>query len=502
MTTAQLLTVQGVSKSFPGVQALKDVKLDLNSGEVLALVGENGAGKSTLMKVLSGIYKRDEGIIKLNNKEINVDGPLQAQKLGIAIIHQEMNLMPHLTVAQNILIGREPRKWFGIANDDKELNRRAKILLDQLNLSLEPTQVVGKLTVAKQQMVEIAKALSYDSKIIIMDEPTSALTQSETEVLFKIINDLRKSGKGIIYISHRMEELTKISDRITVFRDGHYIDTLITKDTQISKIISLMIGREVAQDLRPENVKKFSDDEIALEVKGLSTKNLLKDVSFQLHKGEILGFAGLMGAGRTELSLAIVGKDQITEGQIIVKGKNVKINNPADAVNNGIGYLSEDRKRFGVLLNQDVKFNIVLSNLRKITSKFGFVNNNQAKLSSTSTVKNLSIRTPSIDQMVKNLSGGNQQKVVIGKWLTRETDVLIFDEPTRGIDVGAKDEVYKLLQELASQGKSIIMISSELPEILRMSDRILVMCEGRVTGVLSNKEADQNLIMQYATKYR
>ena len=502
MTTAQLLTVEGVSKSFPGVQALKDVQLNLNSGEVLALVGENGAGKSTLMKVLSGIYKRDEGIIKLNNKEINVEGPLQAQKLGIAIIHQEMNLMPHLTVAQNILIGREPRKWFGIACDDKELNRRAKILLDELSLSLEPTQVVGNLTVAKQQMVEIAKALSYDSKIIIMDEPTSALTQAETEVLFKIINNLRKSGKGIIYISHRMEELTKISDRITVFRDGKYIDTLVTKDTQISKIISLMIGREVAQDLRPETARKFSDKDIALEVKGLSTKNLLKDISFQLHKGEILGFAGLMGAGRTELALAIVGKDQITEGEVIVDGKKVKINNPSDAVNHGIGYLSEDRKRFGVLLNQDVKFNIVLSNLRKITSKFGFVNNSQSRVSSTSAVKNLSIRTPSIDQMVKNLSGGNQQKVVIGKWLTRETDVLIFDEPTRGIDVGAKDEIYKLLQELASQGKSIIMISSELPEILRMSDRILVMCEGRVTGILSNKEADQNLIMQYATKYR
>ena len=502
MTTAQLLTVEGVSKSFPGVQALRDVQLNLNSGEVLALVGENGAGKSTLMKVLSGIYKRDQGIIKLNNQEINVDGPLQAQKLGIAIIHQEMNLMPHLTIAQNILIGREPRKWFGIASDDRELNRRARILLDQLNLNLEPTQIVGKLTVAKQQMVEIAKALSYESKIIIMDEPTSALTQSETEVLFKIIDNLRKSGKGVIYISHRMEELTKISDRITVFRDGNYIDTLITKDTKISKIISLMIGREVAQDLRPERVRKFSDKDIALEVKGLSTKNLLKDVSFQLHKGEILGFAGLMGAGRTELALAIVGKDQITEGQIIVDGKNVKINNPSDAVNNGIGYLSEDRKRFGVLLNQDVKFNLVLSNLRKLTGKFGFVNSNKSKLSSTDTVKNLSIRTPSIDQMVKNLSGGNQQKVVIGKWLTRETDILIFDEPTRGIDVGAKDEVYKLLQELANQGKSIIMISSELPEILRMSDRILVMCEGRVTGILSNKEADQNLIMQYATKYR
>lgn len=502
MTTVQLLSVEGVSKSFPGVQALKDVQLNLNSGEVLALVGENGAGKSTLMKVLSGIYKRDAGVIKLKNQMIEVDSPLQAQKLGIAIIHQEMNLMPHLTVAQNILIGREPRKFFGIATDDKELNRQAKILLDQLQLNLEPTLVVGKLTVAKQQMVEIAKALSYDSQIIIMDEPTSALTQSETDVLFKIIDNLRKSGKGIIYISHRMEELTKISDRITVFRDGQYIDTLITKDTKIAKIISLMIGREVAQDIRPDQEKEFSSSEVALEIKGLSTKTLLKDISFQLRKGEILGFAGLMGAGRTELALAIVGKDQISAGEILVKGKKVKINNPADAVANGIGYLSEDRKRFGVLLNQDVKFNLVLSNLRRLTSKTGFVNGSKSKGLSNEAVKNLTIRTPTIDQMVKNLSGGNQQKVVIGKWLTRETDILIFDEPTRGIDVGAKDEVYKLLGELSKAGKSIIMISSELPEVLRMSDRILVMCEGRVTGILSNKEADQNLIMQYATKYR
>jgi ribose transport system ATP-binding protein len=299
-----------------------------------------------------------------------------------------------------------------------------------------------------------------------------------------------------------MEELTKISDRITVFRDGQYIDTLITKDTKIAKIISLMIGREVAQDIRPDQTKKFSDSEVALEIKGLSTKNLLKDISFQLRKGEILGFAGLMGAGRTELALAIVGKDQISTGEIIIKGKKVKINNPAAAVANGIGYLSEDRKRYGVLLNQDVKFNLVLSNLRRLTSKIGFVNTSKSKGLSNDAVKNLIIRTPSINQMVKNLSGGNQQKVVIGKWLTRETDILIFDEPTRGIDVGAKDEVYKLIGELAKAGKSIIMISSELPEVLRMSDRILVMCEGRVTGILTNKEADQNLIMQYATKYR
>lgn len=502
MANSQLLSVQDVSKSFPGVQALEKVQLELNSGEVLALVGENGAGKSTLMKVLSGIYKRDNGVIKLNNQPIEVDGPLAAQKLGISIIHQEMNLMPHLTVAQNILIGREPRKWFGIATDDRELNKQVQVLLDELSLNLKPTELVGKLTVAKQQMVEIAKALSYESKIIIMDEPTSALTSAETEILFKIIENLKKSGKGIIYISHRMEELTKISDRITVFRDGKYIDTLTTKNTTISKIISLMIGREVAQDLRPDLNSKSVNNSIALEVRGLSTKNLLKDISLQLKKGEILGLAGLMGSGRTELALAIVGKDQITAGEILVNGKKVKINNPADAVSNGIGYLSEDRKRFGVLLNQDLKFNLVLSNLKKLTSKLGFVNTSKSKSISSGAVKDLSIRTPSIDQLVKNLSGGNQQKVVIGKWLTRETDILIFDEPTRGIDVGAKDEVYKLLGDLSKQGKSIIMISSELPEILRMSDRIMVMCEGRVTGVLENKDADQNLIMQLATKYR
>jgi ribose transport system ATP-binding protein len=354
--------------------------------------------------------------------------------------------------------------------------------------------------VSEQQLVEIARSLSRKARIIIMDEPTSSLTPTETSALFVIIENLKKAGKGVIYISHRLEELGKISDRITVFRDGQYIDTLKTKDTTIEKIISLMIGREVHVDLRPE--ANTSTSEVVLKVEGLSSKRLLKDVSFDLKRGEILGFAGLMGAGRTEVALALVGKDPITAGKVEVNGKVVKINNPADGVALGIGYLSEDRKRYGLLLGQNVDFNIILSSVKRYSTALGFFKKAESKKVSEAAVKTLSIRTPSVNQTAKNLSGGNQQKVVIAKWLTRECDILIFDEPTRGIDVGAKEEIYKLLRELAAQGKSIIMISSELPEVLRLSDRIVVMCEGRVTGIIDNKEADQNVIMQYATKYR
>ncbi len=500
MSDEQLLLVEGVSKGFPGVQALQNVRFDLNVGEVHALVGENGAGKSTLMKVLSGIYKKDSGTIKFKGENVEVAGPLEAQHLGISIIHQEINLMPDLTVAQNIFIGREPKSFGKLFLNEHKLNKDAQELLDTLKLPLNPTQIVGELTVAKQQMVEIAKAISYNSRVIIMDEPTSSLTPTETSALFVIIENLKKSGKGVIYISHRLEELGKISDRITVFRDGQYIDTLKTKDTTIEKIISLMIGRDVHVDLRPET--NTSTPEVVLKVEGLSSKRLLKDVSFDLKRGEILGFAGLMGAGRTEVALALIGKDPITAGKVEVNGKIVKIGNPADGVALGIGYLSEDRKRFGLLLGQNVDFNIILSSVKRYSTSLGFFKSGDSKKVSEAAVKTLSIRTPSINQTAKNLSGGNQQKVVIAKWLTRECDILIFDEPTRGIDVGAKEEIYKLLRELAAQGKSIIMISSELPEVLRLSDRIVVMCEGRVTGIIDNKEADQNVIMQYATKYR
>jgi ribose transport system ATP-binding protein len=500
MAQPPLLEVSGVSKGFPGVQALEDVHFELNAGEVHALVGENGAGKSTLMKILSGIYKRDTGVVKLNGAEVEVSDPYHAQMSGISIIHQEMNLMPHLTVAQNILIGREPKiaKFF---LSERELNKKAQALLDELGLALNTKEVVENLTVAKQQMVEIAKALSYNSDIIIMDEPTSALTRAETESLFEIIKNLKDSGKGVIYISHRMEELTQISDRITVLRDGRYIDTLETKSTEIGKIISLMVGREVDHNARPELVKKDGND-IVLKVEGLSTRRLLQNVTFDLRKGEILGFAGLMGAGRTEVALAMIGRDKMQAGKIFIEGKEVKIKNPAQAVAAGIGYLSEDRKRFGLLLAQDVVFNTVLSSVRKFVNSLGVFNKLKAKRQTELSIDSLQIKTPSSSQTVKNLSGGNQQKVVIAKWLTRECDILIFDEPTRGIDVGAKEEIYRLLNDLSRQGKSIIMISSELPEVLRLSDRIVVMCEGRVTGVLDNGDANQENIMQLATKFR
>jgi ribose transport system ATP-binding protein len=500
MATTQLLSLTGVSKEFPGVKALNNVRFDLNEGEVHAIVGENGAGKSTLMKILSGIYKKDTGDIVYKGNHVNVSSPLEAQKLGISIIHQELNLMPDLTVAQNIFIGREDRRKGRVFLDNAKLNKAAKELLDELELVLDPKQIVGELTIAKQQMVEIAKAVSYRGQVIIMDEPTSSLTPSETEALFKIIRTLKAAGKGVVYISHRLEELSKITDRITVIRDGEYVKTLTTIETSIPEVISLMVGRKVDQDQRPE--ARPLSNEVVLKVEGISDLNLLRDVSFDLRKGEILGFAGLMGAGRTELARALIGADPKTAGKIFLHGNEIKIKNPSDAVKAGIGYLSEDRKKYGLLLIQNITFNVILSSIPSFSNKFGFLKTKPAGSIVRDVIKKLSIRTPSENQYVKNLSGGNQQKVVIAKWLTRDCEILIFDEPTRGIDVGAKDEIYKLLTKLASEGKAIIMISSELPEILRMSDRIAVMCEGKLTGIIDNKDADQNKIMQYATKFR
>lgn len=499
MSSVQLLSVTEVSKEFPGVKALNNVHFDLNEGEVHAIVGENGAGKSTLMKILSGIYKKDTGDIKYRGQSVNIPNPFEAQKLGISIIHQELNLMPDLTVAENIFIGREDRFPGGIFVNNKKLISATIELLNELELNLNPNDLVGELTIAKQQMVEIAKAVSYRGSVIIMDEPTSSLTPSETEALFKIIRSLKNVGKGVVYISHRLEELEKITDRITVLRDGEYVQTLKTTETDIPEVISLMVGRKVAQDQRPEN--RNISDEVVLRVEGLSDSHLLHDISFDLRKGEILGFAGLMGAGRTELARAIMGADPKTSGKIILHGKEVRIKQPSDAVAVGIGYLSEDRKRFGLLLNQDVTFNIILSSIPRFANKFGFLKVKSAASIARGAISQLRVRTPSERQFLKNLSGGNQQKVVIAKWLTRDCDVLIFDEPTRGIDVGAKDEIYRLLTKLAEEGKSIIMISSELPEILRMSDRIAVMCDGRLTGILENKDANQNNIMELATKF-
>ena len=489
--------MSGISKSFPGVQALKDVQFELSRGEVLALVGENGAGKSSLMKILSGIYSKDAGTIVLEGEEVDIDSPKTAQALGISIIHQEMNLMPHLTIAQNIFIGREPRG--GLFLRERALNKQADDLLNRLGIQLDPRELVQNLTVAKQQMVEIAKALSFDAKVLIMDEPTSALTNSETETLFTLIEALKASGTGVIYISHRMDELRRITDRVTVLRDGQYIGTLTKDELDIPTIIEMMVGRHIEEGARPAPRDATTDD-VVLRVEGLNTRHLLKDISFELRRGEILGFSGLMGAGRTEVASAIIGADPSESGTVHIDGKLVSIKQPSDAVRYGVGYLSEDRKELGLLLEQDVNTNVLLASLRDYTDRLGFVHTAKGKQKTRDYVDALRIKTPSITTTTKNLSGGNQQKVVIAKWLARDCDILIFDEPTRGIDVGAKEEIYKLLNDLVAQGKSIIMISSELPEVLRLSHRIVVMAGGRITGVLDNKDASQAKIMDYATR--
>ncbi len=492
-----LLTLEGVSKGFPGVQALDDMRLEVRAGEVLALVGENGAGKSTLMKLLSGLYTPDSGTFVLDGEPYTPDGPKHAEELGISIIHQEFHLMPDLTVAQNIFIGREPKR-LGLFTDDRELNRATRELLDRLGLDLDPRAPVGTLTVAKQQMVEIAKALSnHSTKVLIMDEPTAALNDAEVATLHDLIRRFVTPETAVIYISHRMDELKAISDRITVIRDGRYIDTVATASTTMPEVISMMVGREIDTSVGPQNVR--DGREVVLSVADLSTKDLLKNVSFELRRGEILGFAGLMGAGRTEVARAIVGADPITSGTVTVHGKQVRIPHPARASTYGIGYLSEDRKRYGLMLNLTVADNIALSALSDRFATGGFVRSRAIASEATGRVKTLGVRTPSIRQIVGNLSGGNQQKVVIAKWLTKDCDILIFDEPTRGIDVGAKDEIYTLLNELAAAGKSIIMISSELPEVLRMAHRVVVMSEGRVTGELDHERITQENIMELAT---
>ncbi|WP_314172063.1 sugar ABC transporter ATP-binding protein [Streptomyces winkii] len=505
---APLLRVSGVAKSFPGVRALQDMRLDLRHGEVLALVGENGAGKSTLMKLLSGIHTPDAGEFALDGETVRITGPRHAQQLGISIIHQEFNLMPDLTVAQNILIGREPRR--GPLLDERALNDRAAGLIDRLELPLDPRWRVGELTVAQQQMVEIAKALSYDARVLIMDEPTAALNEAEVRALHALIRRFTRGiegatedtgaedrGNGVIYISHRMEELKSVADRITVIRDGHYVDTLDAADTPMREVVSLMVGRELDGGAGPQGVRE--DRETVLTVTGLSTKDLLKDVSLELKRGEILGLAGLMGAGRTELARALVGADPVTAGTVTLDGRTVRINNPADAARLGIGYLSEDRKNFGLLLEQDVDTNIGIGSMKQRFQSAGFVNSRAMRAKSEEFIEKLRIRTPSAGQTVKHLSGGNQQKVVIAKWLLKDCDILIFDEPTRGIDVGAKEEIHRIVDELAEQGKSLIVISSDLPEVLRMSHRVVVMCEGRVTGELTADEATQEKVMHYAT---
>jgi ribose transport system ATP-binding protein len=494
-----LVRMEGIDKSFPGVHALDQCRFELRPGEVHALCGENGAGKSTLMKVLAGVYAKDAGRIFFKGKAVEISSPRAAQDLGISIIHQELNLMRHLTVAQNIYIGREPRRRLNFVLDDQKINQQTQELFETMHMHhLDPRTKVSDLTVAMQQMVEIAKALSLNAEVLIMDEPTAALTDTEIEALFRIIRQLRERGVGVVHISHRLEELRQIADRVTVMRDGRYVATVRTPDASIDQIISMMVGRTLA-DVSPEP-PEVPSEQIVLDVQHLNRGNAIKDVSLQLKKGEILGVAGLVGAGRTEVARAIFGADPIDSGQIAVTGKRVQIRSPRDAVKHGIGYLSEDRKRYGLALGLDVETNAVLAAFQKFLGFLGSVNVARTQAAAQQHVRNLAIKTPSLRQKVKHLSGGTQQKVVVAKWLTADSEILIFDEPTRGIDVGAKSEIYKLLNDLAKQGKAIIMISSELPEVLRMSHRIVVMCEGRITGELRIQEATQERIMAYATQ--
>ena len=496
-----ILTMKDIDKSFPGVHALDHVNFEVKRGEVHALMGENGAGKSTLMKVLTGIYQKDSGTITYQGKETEFHNTREAQDAGVVIVHQELNMIGDLTVAQNIFIGREPKK--GIRVDDKKMIEDSKKLFQDLNIEIDPREKMSNLTVGKQQMCEIAKAISHKAEVIIFDEPSAALTEKEIADLFEIIKDLRKKGLGIVYISHRMDEIKVITDRVTVMRDGGYVGTLITAESSKEDIINMMVGRVIYEDPK-EHSMVAPDAPVVLKVEHLNAGKMVQDVSFELHKGEILGFSGLMGAGRTETARALFGADPKQSGTISIMDKSgqlreVTINSPQDAVKYGIGYLSEDRRRYGVVVQKSVTENTTLATMEEFCNGF-FINKSKEKKVTEKYVKELATKTPTTDQLVVNLSGGNQQKVVIAKWLTRDSEILIFDEPTRGIDVGAKNEIYKLMSKLAAEGKSIIMISSEMTEILRMSDRIIIMCEGKVTGNIDISEATQERIMDKATR--
>lgn len=492
-----ILKMDNITKRFPGVLALDNVSFNLRRGEVHALLGENGAGKSTLMKVLSGVHIPNDGQISFEGQHVKLTSPISAQEKGIAIIHQEFNLFPELSVAENIFIGREFRgnnRWL---LDDASQVDAAQALLDKLNLKISPHTLVEKLTVAQQQMVEIAKALSVNAKILIMDEPTAALTESEIKSLFKVTNMLKSQGVGIVYISHRLEELVQIADRATVMRDGCFIGTVDYAATTIDELIAMMVGRNLG-DIFPKRRNKPSK-EIVLDVKNLNRKGVLHDINFNLKRGEILGFSGLMGAGRTEVARALFGADAIDSGEISLFGKPVTITNVHKAIELGIGYLTEDRKKEGLALGLSVNVNTMLSSYKQFSNKFGIIDEQACFNTSDDLKEKLKIKTPDLDQLAGNLSGGNQQKIIIAKWICKNTEILIFDEPTRGIDVGAKLEIYELINKLTEQGKSIIVISSELPEILGMCDRILVMRGGRITGELESERATQENIMKYAT---
>jgi len=490
-----LLEMRGISKRYPGVVALDNVRLDVRAGEVHALMGENGAGKSTLMKILAGAEKGDSGEILMDGRPVHINTPQDAMELGINIIYQEFNLVPHLSAAENIYLGREPAALVPGFIDFRKLYGSAQEVMDSLGVSVDVRREVSTLSVAQQQMVEIAKATSRNSRIIAMDEPSATLTDHELKNLFELISGLRDRGVGIIYISHRMEEIFGICDRVTVFRDGQYVSTKDVSDTDRDDVIRMMVGRELKESI-PKRPGVPGDP--VLEVRGLTRKGAFSDISFNVRAGEIVGLGGLVGAGRTEVARAIFGADPVDAGELRLNGEVVHPRSPRDAIALGIGLVPEDRKTLGLVLSMAVRENTTLANLGSLC-RLGFVDRPREHLVAEEYRDSLRIRTPSVEQEARNLSGGNQQKVVLAKWLFTKSKLLIFDEPTRGIDVGAKTEIYELMNELAANGVAMIMISSELPELLGMSDRILVMHEGRLAGELSREEATQERVMQLAT---
>jgi ABC-type sugar transport system ATPase subunit len=503
MQEAPLLQMHGIRKAFPGVQALDGVDFEVRPGEVMALMGENGAGKSTLIKILSGAHSADEGEILFKGQPVKINSPREAKDLGVAVIYQELNLAESVSIAENIFVGREYRNRFGFV-DNKTMTARAREWLEALHINIDPRLMVRQLGIARKQMVEIAKALSLDASIIVMDEPTSSLPTAtskptelnEVEVLLELITKLRERGKAVIYISHRMGEVFRISDRITVLRDGKLVGVRNTIETNPDEVVAMMVGRKL-EDLYGQRSQAPIGDKV-LEVRGLNQTGELYDINLDVRAGEILGLAGLIGAGRTETAMAVFGAGKRDSGKILINGQPVTIRSPQDAIKAGLGYLPEDRKLQGLFLKMAIRLNVSAADLSLI-SRSGFLQFNKERELSSQYVKQLNIRTPSIEQRARNLSGGNQQKVVIAKWLAVKPKVLILDEPTRGVDVGAKIEIYNLMHQMASQGMALIMISSELPEILGMSDRVLVLREGHVMGELSREEATEEKIMILAT---
>lgn len=491
-----IVSMEHICKSFPGVMALDDVHFELRSGEVMALLGENGAGKSTLVKILSGVYTRDAGSLEILGKVYDDLTPKQAQALGVAIIHQELNMCRHLSVAENMFLGREKTKYITLSN--REMETQTKRILDELKIDISPKQVVGELPVSKQQMVEIAKALSTDAKILIMDEPTSSLTSREIEDLFRIIRELKKKGCGIIYISHRLDELQYIADRVTIMRDGQFIVSMNYADTTMDAIIAHMVGREIKEKFPRVACQRGKK---VFEVKHLNAGRMVRDVSFSLYEGEIVGFAGLMGAGRTETTRAVFGADQKESGEVILDGKEIRITRSRDAIKAGIVLAPEDRKKDGLCTKLSIRHNIALPNLDILCNKLGVVGRKKEDAMCESAIESLKIKTHDVEVDAATLSGGNQQKVVVGKWLARKSRVVMFDEPTRGIDVAAKVEIYHLMNKLKQQGIAVMFVSSEMPEVLSIADRIIVMCDGRITGEVMARDTTQEEILTLATRF-